>query len=287
VGHRLASIVLRVGRVTVVTDSSTCLPLALAEKFAIRVLPISSYLSEDGAAADLGSDVPAALTEEAEIEELTAANRPFVTEYLAAVEAPGYDAAVVVTPAIEFAAMYRNASLATELSARPAIAIDARTAAAGQALVVLAGAEVASGGGDLDAVVAAIKDAARRVELVASLASLEEIRRSGPVPEEVLGPTGRSGARSVFRMAHGTIEPLGEAEGADASLELIRCAYLESTRHGVERSTVFHAGAHELAAHLEHLLGAVDFVSGFSAAMQVHTGRGVVGAAWLPAVAPA
>ena len=29
-------------------------------------------------------------------------------------------------------------------------------------------------------------------------------------------------------------------------------------------------------------LGGVDFVCGFSIAMQVHTGRGVVGAAWLP-----
>jgi len=277
--------VLAVGRVIVVTDSSTCLPLALVDEFAIRVLPISSYLSEEGTAPDLGGDAPAALTEEAELEELTAANRPFVTEYLAAVEATGYDAAVVVTPAIEFAAMYRNASLAAGLATRPAVAIDARTAAAGQALVVLAGAQVASAGGDLDAVVAAIEDATRRVELVASLASLEEIRRSGPVPEEVLGAAGTAAARSVFRMSHGTIEPLGATGGAEESLETIRDAYRASTPHGVERATVFHAGAHELAARLGQMLGGVDFVSGFSAAMQVHTGRGVVGAAWLPKAA--
>ncbi|MDA8292366.1 MAG: DegV family protein [Actinomycetota bacterium] len=270
------------GRVTVVTDSSTCLPEALAVEFSIRVLPISSYLSEEGAAADLGGDSPLALSEEAELEELTAANRPFVTEYLAAVEHPGCDAAVVVTPAIEFAAMYRNAALAASLANRPAVAIDARTAAAGQALVVLAGAQVAAAGGDLEAVVAAIEDATRRVELVASLASLDEIRRSGPVPEEVLGAAGSSAARSVFRMSHGTVEPLGATGGAEESLETIRDAYRASTTRGVERTTVFHAGAHQLAARLEQMLGGVDFVSGFSAAMQVHTGRGVVGAAWLP-----
>lgn len=280
--HRATGIVRGVGRVEVVTDSSTCLPVALVEEFGIRVLPISVYLAEEGVAPDLGGDSEGPLSEAAEQEELTGANHPFVTEYLAAVEDTRYDAAVVVTPAIEFAAMYRNASLAAELATRPAVAIDARTAAAGQALVVLAGAAVAAGGGDLAAVVAAIEDATRRVELVASLATLGPIRRSGPVPEEILGASELSGTRSVFRMRNGTIEPLGAVEGAEQTLETIRGAYRASTSYGVERSTVFHAGAPELARRLEAMLGGVDFVSGFSAAMQVHTGQGVVGAAWLP-----
>jgi fatty acid-binding protein DegV len=199
------------------------------------------------------------------------------------VEENGCDTAVVVTPAIEFAAMYRNACLAAELATRPTVAIDARTAAAGQALVVLAGAAVAARGGDLAEVVAAVEDATRRVELVASLANLDPLRRSGPVPDSVLGAGGLDGARSVFRMCDGTIEPLGEAADAESTLETIRAAFVASTPGGVERSTVFHAGAPELAHRLEELLGGVDFVSGFSAAMQIHTGAGVVGAAWLPA----
>ncbi|MCU1494529.1 MAG: DegV protein [Acidimicrobiaceae bacterium] len=273
------------GNVAVVTDSSTCLPAALAEQFGINVLPISLHLPEEHVPPESEDDSEWSLSEAAEQEELSGANRPFVTEYLAAVEDAGYDAAVVVTPAIEFAAMYRNASLAAELATRPAVAIDARTAAAGQALVVLAGAEVAASGGDLAAVVAAIEDATRRVELVASLATLDSLRRSGPVPESVLGATALAGSRSVFRMRDGIVEPLGETEGAEQTLETIRSAFEASTKSGVERSTVFHAGAPELAERLESLLGGVDFVCGFSVAMQIHTGRGVVGAAWLPKVA--
>ncbi len=273
------------GRVAVVTDSSTCLPAALAEAFGIRVLPISAYLPEDGVLTGADDAPELLLSEAAEQEELTGANRPFVTEYLAAVEGPGHDAAVLVTPAVEFAAMFRNASLAAELADRPAVAVDARTAAAGQALVVLAGAARAAEGADLDAVVGAIEDASRRVELVASLATLGPLRRSGPVPDTLLGPDVASASRTVFRMRKGAIEPLGPVGSADETLETIRQAYLEGSAGGVERSTVFHAGAAELAARLEAMIGPVDFVSGFSASMQVHTGKGVVGVAWLPAAA--
>jgi DegV family protein with EDD domain len=273
-----------VGRVALVTDSSTCLPPALAEELGIRVLPISIYLPEERASTGPGVLADWSISAAAEEEELSGASRPFVTEYLAAVEGSGSDAAVLVTPAIEFADMFRNASLAAGLADRRAVAVDARTAAAGQALVVLAGAEVARRDGDLDAVVAAVEEAARRVELVASLETLAPIRRSGPVPEDVLGPGAPDGARSVFRMHDGVVEPLGTAEDAEASLQEIRRAYRRGAPGGTERSTVFHADSPELARRLEELLGGVDFVSGFSLAMQVHTGRGVVGAAWLPKV---
>jgi len=262
-------------RVGVITDSSACLPAELVSKLGICVLPISVFLSEDGELD--GPDLPEALA----TEELAGANHPFVTEYLEAIETPGFDAAVLVTPAIEFSTMYRNAALAAEFSSRPAISIDARTAAAGQALVVLAGAESAASGAEMDEVVRVIEDATRRVELVASLASLEEIRRSGPVSDDVLG-AGSPSTRSIFRMCGGSVEPLGVATTADEALAVMRDAYVNSAPHGVERSTVFHANAPALAEKLKHLIGGVDFVSGFSVAMQIHTGGGVVGAAWIP-----
>jgi len=274
-----------VGTVAVVTDSSTCLPSELAERYGVEVLAISAYPTSDPLRAAEG-DGQQELSDALEQEELASAHRPFVTEYLAAVEAFAYDAAVVVTPALEFASMYRNASVAVQLATRPAVVIDARTAAAGQALVVLAGAEVAAEGGDLAAVVAAVEDATRRVELVASLATLEPLRRNGPIPDDVLGAPQLKGSRSLFRMHDGTIEPLGEAEDADGALQSIVRAYHASTPHGAVRTVVFHAGAPDLAHDLDRLLDGVDFVTGFSGAMQVHTGPGVVGAAWLPRTAP-
>lgn len=269
-------------RVGVITDSSACVPAELVAKLGICVLPISVYLSDDGVG---GVQVPAdaaELPESVTNEELAGANHPFVTEYLEAIETPGFDAAVLVTPAIEFATMYRNAGLAVTLSSRPARSVDARTAAAGQALVVLAGAEAAAAGAALDDVVAVIEDAASRVELVASLASLEPIRRSGPLLDGVLDHPELDGSRSVFRMRDGVVEPVGTATTPDEALQMMRDAFKSSTPDGAERATVFHSQSPELADQLVHLLGGVDFVSGFSVAMQIHTGGGVVGAAWIP-----
>ncbi|MCU1488915.1 MAG: DegV protein [Acidimicrobiaceae bacterium] len=271
------------GRVVVVTDASTGIPRSLAEALSIAVLPITA--EEDGD-PDSEDDASSRLSESAEADELDAANRPFVTAYLEAVEQPGVDAAVVVTPAVEFASMFRNAVLAAELAGIPAVAVDSRTASAGQALVVLAGAEAAARGEELPQVVRTLESAVRRVELVASLATLEPIRRSGPLPAEVLGPPELEGGRSVFRMRSGAVEPLGATASGDEALVRILDAFKESGRHGVERVAIFHAGAPELAARLGELLGEVDFVAGFSRAMQVHTGRGVVGAAWLARDAP-
>jgi DegV family protein with EDD domain len=270
--------------VLVVTDSSTCLPADLVSSFAIRVLPISVHLPDGDLEEGTGdANEEWRISEALELEELAGANHPFVTEYLGAIEEPGFDAAVVVTPAIEFATMYRNAALASELSSRRAVAIDARTAAAGQAIVVLAGAEAARSGADIDGVVAAIEEATHRVELIASLASLDAIRRSGPVPESLLVGNETVGTRSVFRMHDGVIEAVAETTSAAGALEAIRDLYDAQRSGGIERSTVFHAGAAALAEELASMLGGVDFISGFSIAMQIHTGPGVVGAAWLRA----
>ncbi len=282
----------RTGGVVIVTDSSTCLPPDLTDSLPIRVLPISVYLPEHNGAGPgeeawpgTGESQPAVadqLSEADEHAELSGANHPFVTEYLGAIESGDAEAAVVVTPAIEFATMFRNAALAAELSLRPCVTLDARTAAGGQALVVLAGAEAAAAGAPLDAVVRVIEEASRRVEVVASLASLEPIRRSEHLPEELLASSPDAGKRSVFRMRDGTVEPIGEPAGIDEALSAIAATVAASASAGIERCTVFHAGAPDLARRLGTLIERVDFVSGFSMAMQVHTGPGVVGAAWIP-----
>jgi DegV family protein with EDD domain len=272
-----------VAGVLIITDSSTCIPAKLADSLGIVVLPISVHLPDsDTALIEEADGSTWELTGDLAHEELMGANHPFVTEYLSVIETLGYESALVVTPAVEFSTMYRNAALATELATRATVVHDARTAAAGQALVVLAAAEAATRGATLEEVLRIAEDASRRVELVASLSSVEPIRRSGEVPEEVLTRGENAGERSLFRMRDGVIEPLGGAESAEESLSILRDAYRNGSEEGVESNTIFHADARELANDLESLIGQVSFISGFSIAMQVYTGAGVVGIAWLP-----
>lgn len=270
----------RMGAVGVVTDSSTCLPASLVESLGIRLVPVTVHLP--GADRVDGSDhLASRISEAVERDQYVRSSHPFITDYLAAIEELDAERVVVVTPAMEFAGMYRNASLAAELAARPAVTIDSRTAAAGQALVVLCGAEAAAGGADLDEVVRAVEDASRRVDLVASLDTLVPISRSHRVPEPALRVAELDGMRSVFRMRSGTVEPLGASGTAEEALRTIAKEWSATAGPPGERTTVFHAECPDLADRLGGMLGRVDFVCGFSAAMQIHTGQGVVGAAWL------
>ncbi len=274
----------RVARVAVVTDSSTCLPAVLIEKFGIITVPVTVHLP--GADGVDGSDqLSRRISEAVERDQYVRSSHPFITDYLAAIEESGCEQVVVVTPAMEFAGMFRNASLAAELTSRQAVVVDSRTAAAGEALVVLTGSQAAQAGASLAEVVAAIEGASRMVDLVATLETLDPIRRSHRVPAPVLSGSPLAGVRSLFRMCDGTVELLDEVAGEAAAFERIRTAYLAGGGAGSAWSTVFHADSPDAAERLCGILGDVDFVSGFSAAMQVHTGPGVIGAAWIPGLA--
>lgn len=265
------------------TDSSTCLPPDQAEALGIVTVPVTVHLP-DADSVDGSGELSRRISEAVARDQYVRSSQPFITDYLAAIEDSACDQVVIVTPAMEFAAMFRNASLAAELAARPAVVVDSRTAAAGEALVVLAGAEVAAEGQGVEAVVASIEDASRRVDLVATLETLEPIRRSRRVPAGVLGePLG--GSRSVFRMRDGAVQLLADVAGEEEGFSCIRDAFEAGGGPASERATVFHADNPSAADRLGSLLKRVDFVSGFSAAMQVHTGPGVIGAAWLPGAA--
>lgn len=264
------------------TDSSTCLPPEILDKLAIVTVPVTVHLP--GTSAMDGSDqLSKRISEAVERDQLVRSTHPYITDYLAAIEGALAEEVVIVTPAMEFAAMFRNASLAAELTSRHATVVDSRTAAAGEALVVMAGAEAAASGAGLEEVTGAIEDASRRVDLVASLATLDPIRRSRRVPAPLLRGAPLEGVRSLFRMRDGTVELLGEVAGEVEAFAAIAEAWSSGGGDGAERSTVFHADSPAAAERLCALLGEVDFVSGFSAAMQLHTGPGVIGAAWLPA----
>jgi DegV family protein with EDD domain len=257
------------------------LPAEILDKLAIVTVPVTVHLP-DAEGVDGWDHLSKRISQAVARDQYVRSTQPYITDYLAAIEDSECEEVVVVTPAMEFAAMFRNASLAAELTPRRAVVVDSRTAAAGEALVVLAGAEVARSGASLDEVIAAIESASRRVDLVATLSTLDPIRRSHRVPAPILRGTPLDGVRSLFRMRDGTVELLGEVPTEALAFERIQAAFDEGGGPDADRSTVFHADSAHAAERLRSLIGEVDFVSGFSAAMQVHTGPGVIGAAWLP-----
>ncbi|MCL4314054.1 MAG: DegV family EDD domain-containing protein [Actinobacteria bacterium] len=268
--------------VSVITDSSACIPEELVNDLRIQVVPVTVHMPNYESIRDTGT-LPSRISEAAGSDRLVRSSRPFITDYLAAIEDDGPEDRVVITPAMEFAAMYRNASLAAELSSRRTVVIDSRTAAAGQALVVIAAARAAQDGAAIEEVVTVAERSTNNTDLVASLENLSFIQRSRRVPADTFRTLGDDPVvlQAMFRMRSGRVEPLSSVDNLDAAIERIAKECELACKGRPSALAVFHGDRIEAASRLADRLGGVDFISGFSIAMQVYTGPGVLGAAWL------
>lgn len=268
------------GRIALITDSSACLPPSAVRRFGIRVLPILIHL-ESGDLRDGMGIAPMQVYEALARGEEVKSSAPSPLEYLTAIDEADADAVVVITPATEFTIMHRNASVAAELADRPVAVVDSRTAAAAQGLVVMAACEAGSSATSVEEVVEAAEDAARRADLVATLESIESIRRSGRVPPVALEFARRLGVRPVFRLREGAVERLGLPRSVEAALRRIHQEWVSGGGPQASASAVFHAVAVDRARELSRLVGGTTFLTEFSPSMGIHTGPGVVGVAWL------
>jgi DegV family protein with EDD domain len=265
--------------VTIVTDSSACLPDALIRRLPISVLPIMIHLPSGDLRDGMGEAGPMVYRALAR-GEVVKSSAPSPVEYLSAIDQAKGDV-VVITPATEFTAMYRNAAVAAEVCDRPVPVVDSRTAAAAHGLVVLAAAQVAATGGSADDVVVQAEDAGRRVELVAALDGVDFIKRSGRVPSVALQLAQQLGIRPVFRLRGGAVDRLGVPRSLPAAFRRIRKEAVAGGFRAASASFVFHASAPDRAAQLADVLGGGGDVTEFSPSMGIHTGPGVVGVAWL------
>jgi DegV family protein with EDD domain len=264
--------------ITLITDSSACIPADSLPRLGISLVPILVTIENE----EFPDGVePRVLYEALERGRAVKSAAPTPVDYLDAIERAPDGPVVVLTPATEFTHMHRNACLAADMSERAVTVVDSRSATAGHGLVAMAAAEMAAAGGGIDDVVAAAEDAGRRAELVACLESLEYLRQSGHVPAIALGLANHLQVRPVFRMRGGAAERIGLPRSERSALDRIGKAWREVSGTGASPPAVFHAGRPERAQELAALLGGASFVTEFSAAMAIHTGPGVVGAAWL------
>lgn len=268
--------------VALVTDSSTCLPPAQLASLPVRVLPIMVQLP-DREVADDGGPLAEAIYAALQQERPVTSYAPSTADYLNAAyqaQAAGAQSVIMVTPATEFTSMHRSALAAAELASVPVEVFDSRSAAGGLALVVLAGAEAARSGASTVEVLRVLERASSQVDLVATLPSLGPLRSTGKISPRFNSQPPFE--RMVFRMSQGSVLPVSTEEDATDALEVVAEEWRNAAARSALRTIVFHAAASSSARELVSRIGPVHFVSGFSAAMAMHTGPGVTGAAWLP-----
>jgi DegV family protein with EDD domain len=261
----------------VVTDSSAGLPAPITRRAALRIVPIRIALV-DGEGLD-GEIDPRQVWRALSRGEAVKTRAPSVLEYLSAIEEPGYDQAVVITAAATFTGMHEHAVQAAGMADRPTLVVDSRTAAAAQGLVVRVALDAADAGASAPEVSALASAAAARTHLVATVPALTSLERSGRVPADLLDTARRSGPSPIFGLADGELVPMEPA--APDPIQAIADAWAASGATPSDPATVFHADAAIEARRLGRLLGAHTPSVPLTLAMAVHTGPGVVGAAWL------
>ena len=252
--------------VAIVTDSAAALPGDLVAKYDITVVPMRI---EDGERVTTSAPAPG---------DFEVAIRDRIDR--------GAEGVLVVTLTSTLSASCQAATVAVrELRGRAQV-VDSRTAAGGQALVVLAAAAAAVDNRSLADVAATAGAVAGRVRLVGTVPDLSHLVRSGRVPA-VAGWAGRKLRVSpLFELRDGTVHRLRPARSTDAALDRM-IARMRRSRESASRLHVvaLHAHASAAAAALlarveAELAPATALVSEFGPVMVVHTGPGILGLAW-------
>lgn len=258
------------GPVGVVADAACCLPADLAASEKVVVVPIRS----SGAPGNV-----------------LATSAPNPDDFGRAVRRADSGAGVVVvTLAREMSSTHDSAQAAAASSEGIEVrVVDTRSAAGGEGLVALAAAGAARAGADLAGVEAAARLAAGSVRLVAAVADMAALGRSGRVPTALAWGGGRAGVRPVFELRDGTAVARRPAMSAAGAEDRIVAAW-ESTRQGRAPShrlhvTAMHSMDAAAAGRILHRVSsrvepASAWIGAFPPEMAVHTGAGMVGLAW-------
>ena len=198
-----------------------------------------------------------------------ASSAPALLDYLGCLAAG--DDLLFVTPAREFSAMHRAASMAAEIAGRPVEVVDSRTAGVATLLVADATLSLLDAGADVTEAADGAREVAGRTEMAAALPGALPPGGDSPGPY-----------RSLVRLRGGAAiaSPDDDGEVIADPISRLRTEWLEDGGWNADRTAVFHSGAPGLAAELAERLGCDAPVGRLSPALGQLAGLGSVGIAW-------
>ena len=196
-----------------------------------------------------------------------------------------------ITASSNFSGMFSSAQLAVgmakkELSGVDIEVLECATAAAGQGLVVLSAARAAALGKSLPRVVELVSRLMHRVYLFAMLDTLYYLVKGGRVPRAAALANSLLKFKPVFSINGGEAHTVALPRNTDSAMKKI-LRLMESRIGGGQpvHAAVMHADVLEQAEELKDRIASrfncVElFITEFTPVMGVHTGPGVVGAAF-------
>ena len=280
-------------RVSIVTDSTACVPQEFVEKYGIHVVPIN-VIFEDRVYRD-GLDITPrevyALLQEAKRLPTTASPPP--GEYLEIYReaSKGTDSILCISISSSLTSIFQSAQQAMEMAKEdlPGIAIevlDCRTAAGGQAFIVMEAARAAASGCSLHEVMEVAKRMMPRVNVIVVLDTLYYLAKGGRIPKAAAWAGSLFKIKPIIEVVKGEVGLLERARTKPRGVERILTIMRE--RVGIAKSVhviVMHANAPREAEQLKDRVVsefncAELYTTEFTPVMGVHVGPGLLGLAF-------
>jgi DegV family protein with EDD domain len=273
--------------VRVVTDSACDLPPSLCEELGIEVVPLTIRFGDEALVdrKDLSSSEFWAKCKSAPALPETAAPSPgaFEEAYRRA-QAGGADSVVVVTISRKMSATIEAAELAAGNVAAdlPTRVVDSANASLGEGMTVLLAAQAAAAGQSLDEVVEVARSASRRTKLVATIDTLDNLRRGGRIGGAQALVGGLLSIKPLIAVSQATGGEVAEA-GKQRTRARAVTAMIDTVRAigPVEALGVMHAEApdvEELLARLDDIVPREDIVvADVGAVIGTHVGPRCIG----------
>lgn len=282
------------GRVAIITDSASCLPPALQDRYGIETVPLSyqfgerSYLDN----VSLSADEFYALLKASRRLPTTAAPAPgLFLEAFRQAHCRGAREMVCIVTGSTLTATYGSACQGAELAqqelpdARIRV-LDSRCAAASLGFVVLAAARAAENGASLEEIIAAARDIVPRLHMIGMLDTLEYLAKSGRVPRVTAWLSSLVQVKPLFELSDGQLGQLGAVRTKRRALARLLDLMGQRLSPGKPlHVAVFHARslpeAEQLAQQVRQEFQPAElFVTEFSQVMSIHSGPGLVGLAF-------
>jgi fatty acid kinase fatty acid binding subunit len=266
-------------RVVVVTDSSATVPQDLVQQLDIRVVPI--LLNLNGHSYRDGVDLTPA-----EFYDLLRSSRhipttsaPSLGDFLRVYAAAAREASGIV-------AIHNTAMLASQLiDGVPIHVVDSRSATMAQGFVVLEAARAAAAGADLEAVIARAEEVAAKVQLFATLETLEYLHRGGRIGGAAALLGSALQIKPILYLVDGQVQPFAKPRTRHKAIQCMLQSMEEQVGDRPIHAAVMHAGAAEEAEDLrqqvaERFVCIEMYVTEFTPVMGAHTGPGLLGVAF-------
>ena len=279
--------------VAIITDTTACIPQDKVNKHNIELVPIEVIFGDkvyrDG--VDITPAEFYAMLRQADKLPTTSGSLPGA--YLEAYRRASHRAGGIlcITVSSKFSGMLNSARLAmkTVKEELPGLAIElveCTTAAAGQGLVVLGAAKAAAAGKSLAEVVEVARRLMHRVHLFASLDTLHYLVKGGRVPQAAALVNSILKMKPVFSVNGGEAHTLALPRSTESAINnILRLMGRKIGKGKPVHVALMHADALEQSQVLRDRIASrfncVElFTTEFTPVIGVHTGPGVIGAAF-------